>query len=197
MNTAFVANFRDSLNGSFQVLSVREVKEYANIAFEGEDQLIESLIYTAEEYFEEYTGHFLRDQVRTVRYLRRDEVSWRVPAYPVQGLNAVRKRDQDTTTDLGTDDFYALSENHPPEVHATDRGVITPPATHIELDLQVGYGAEEDVPEKIKTTLMKMVTDLYEFRVSQGEEEEEDTEAGSVPLTWQKLIAPHKVMFLT
>lgn len=188
-----VANDLDSIQTDIKVLQPAEVRDSLNIFQDQDGDLIQRYINAAQDHFERVTGRYLSLQDRTVIFPNQGKGAWRLPTVPFQGLQSATKRNQGTTSSLDTSIFYVIASEEPPVVRLTDTGSITGPLTHLEFTVRCGFNAADDVPDGIKEAIAKMVTDMYEFRISSGDQ---DMSPENIPLTWEDLLSTYNTHYL-
>ncbi|MEM9572108.1 MAG: head-tail connector protein [Pseudomonadota bacterium] len=151
-------------------LSLDTVKAFLRIGHDGEDALIADLLEAARERLEQVAGLAL--VVQTVRVCRTEWPSGlhgrgaRLPMAPVQQLDAVRVVDADGAAVEQTE-FFSLNCGR----LALRPWTVLPMlaiGAHIEIDLQVGFGAATDVPDDLREALLHLIGDMYRSRTPSG-----------------------------
>lgn len=147
-------------------LSLDAVKAFLRIGHDGEDALVEEMLQAARERLEQVAGLAL--VLQTVQLCWRE---WpadltgrgaRLPIGPVQQVEAVRLVDEAGSPDDQTSAFELIC----------DRLCLKPwtllPALptggRVEIELQVGFGAADDVPEDLREALLRLIGAMYRAR---------------------------------
>lgn len=192
--TAPVDMLRDRLvavSGSFDVVTVSDVKEYAVIDTSEDDTLIETLIGVAIQHFQNRTSRYLKQQTREVVYNRRAGC-YPVPALPVSAVTSFATSYEGTETTGDASNFF-LKDSHPVLICGTSDAVYASPRDRVLFEYTAGYATAAAVPDDIQLAIRKIVLDLYEFRPSIETE-------GDIPrelaVTWKSLIEPHRLIWV-
>lgn len=147
-------------------LSLDTVKAFLRIGHEGEDAIVADLVQAARERLERVAGLAL--VLQTVRVCWREwptDMTGRgakLPIEPVQQMEAVRFVDADGVVTDETNAFQVICDRlclrpwtplpSPPE------------GGQIEIELQVGFGTAEDVPDDLREALLRLIGAMYRSR---------------------------------
>lgn len=139
-----------------------------------EDELINSLVKTAREYIEKYTGLSLTEKVYEL-YLNEtdlDEGSIELPYSPIYEIQSVKMEDyKGTLTTLTQDsDYYVTGRDKKTIKILTTSVSSTDYITHYLITYKAGYGiaasgeleATEEFPDALKTAILQQVLMWYE-----------------------------------
>lgn len=145
-------------------LSLDTVKAFLRVGHHGQDTLLGNLVQAARERLEQVAGLAL--------VLQTVQLCWaewptemtgrgaRLPIGPVKQVDAVRLVDADGVVNDHTDAFQIIC----------DRFCLRPwtplpciPARgQIEIELQVGFGAADDVPDDLREALLHLIGAMYQ-----------------------------------
>ena len=168
-------------------VAVSDVKTHCRIVGSAEDTYIQSLIRTAEEYAESYTGRALLTSTFKL-YLDQFPSVIAVPKSPMVSLTSVKYIDTD-----GVEQTLAGSEY---KLHKLERPFIVEaygkswPSTRedmqaVTVEFTAGYGdAASDIPEGFRHALLFHVAHLFENR----EPELLGSIVSSIPNTLETLL---------
>ncbi|MCZ4271159.1 head-tail connector protein [Maritalea porphyrae] len=183
---------------ALEPISLDDAKTFLRVSDVVDDQLISTLIAAARVHVETLTRRAMITQI-----WRKVLDSWplnnqvELPLGPFQNLVAVRVFDGDgNPTLLPLTQFVGEDQTAPARI-ILPRTINGQPNLRvnaaIEIDYQVGFGTgPDDVPEDLKQSLLTLIGHWYQHR-------EAVVMAGSgaiVPLGFDQLIAPYKVMNL-
>lgn len=171
-------------------VSLADAKAYLRIAYDGEDDLVASLVAAARSRVEEEAGLAL-----IARTLRVTLDAWspsivrlrtmRLPVRPAVSLVAVRVKDAEGIGETVTDRFNVEAGRSARLIWAS--GAFPRPglpASGIEIDYVAGFGeAAEDVAEELRLAVTRLAAHAYQAR-------DADTIAGKLPEDVAGLIAP-------
>ena len=151
-------------------VTVDEVKEFARIDGEDEDDILETFIESVVKLTEAYLGRSLVN--RTIRMIMDTWTSREIelPYPPLVSISSVQTIDEsNTATTYSSDNYYTITESIPGRLlikkdselpSNTERNYGGYRITYI-----AGYGnSREDVPQQIRTAIKQWVTLLYENR---------------------------------
>lgn len=151
-------------------LSLDTVKAFLRIGHDGEDALIADLLQAARVRLEQVAGLAL--------VLQTVQICWAewpaglcgrgasLPIGPVQQLDAVRVVAADGAAVAQTE-YFSLNCGRLALRPWTVLPVLETGA-HIEIELQVGYGAAADVPDDLREALLHLIGDMYHSRIPSG-----------------------------
>lgn len=182
---------RISVDTDFDPVSINAVRDYLNVAHTEDDVLIKGLISSAVGIFEDRTSHYLKDQTRRVGF-DRYATRYRIPAMPVRSLTAVETVDDSTVTMETLSEWY-LEETAPKEIAATDSADVSSGFDVIRFEYTAGYASATNVPRDVQIVLKKMISDMYEYRTSEGEGLNRTLD--EQPMQWEDLITPLQVPY--
>lgn len=175
-----------------------EAKTFLRVSDSVDDQLISTLIAAARVHVETLTRRAMITQIwRKVLDYWPSTNEVELPLGPFQNLVAVRVFDSEgDAVTLPMAQFWGENQSSPARIMlptAISGLPILRSQAAIEIDYQVGYGAtSDDVPADLKQSLLTLIGHWYQHR-------EAVVMAGSgaiVPLGFDQLIAPYKVMNL-
>ena len=156
---------------SVEPVTLDEAKLHCRVDHDDEDNLINSLISTARQYAETFTGRAICTQ--TIQYFLDKWPSGNViylPRPPVQSVTSVKWTDSSgTETTLTVSDDYDVDTDSEPARIVLPHGKVWPtgtlaPNNPIVIEYVAGYGVANDVPDYIKAAVNLYVAGLYENR---------------------------------
>ena len=152
-------------------ISLYEMKLHSRIDHDDEDTLLDSLIKSARQYCETFTGRAFCTQ--TIQYYLNNWPSGDaiyLPLPPVQSVSSVRWTDSSgtETTLTVSDDYEVDTDSEPARVvlpynKSWPTGILAP-NNPIVVEYVAGYGNATDVPEYIKAAIKLYAGALYENR---------------------------------
>lgn len=147
-------------------VTLEELKEFARVDFDDDDNLLNGLIKTAREYVENATGRACVKQ--TLEEIRGHfpMCGMSLPRYPVQSIESVKYLNIDGDEETLQDDVdYYLDIDSNPAVLSPAR--FWPATAHRTNAVRVRYiagGEVEDVPQAFKTVICSLASHWYEQR---------------------------------
>jgi uncharacterized phiE125 gp8 family phage protein len=147
-------------------LSLDTVKAFLRIGHDGEDTLVADLVQAARERLERVAGLALVLQTVKVCW-----TEWpkgltgrgtRLPIEPVQQLGAVRLVDADDTFTDQIDAFQIICDRLC--LRPWHSLPCLPEGGQIEMELQVGFGTAEQVPDDLREALLHLIGAMYQSR---------------------------------
>lgn len=153
-------------------ISVDEVKEYARIDGEEEDNLLSSLIEACTEKFEDFLGKALLSQTIELTFDVWETDVIKLPKPPLLSITSVVTIDEDDTeTTYSSDNYYVRTDSIPGQL-IIKKGYTKPINTEryyggYKITYVAGYGTvPEQVPNFIRKALKSFVALIYEKRVT-------------------------------
>jgi len=152
-------------------VTLDEAKLHCRLDHDDEDSLMETLIATARQYGETFTGRSFCTQ--TIKYYLDKWPSGNViylPRPPVQSVTSVKWTDNEgTETTLTEGDDYEVDTDSEPARLILPYGEKWPTGTlatknPIEIEYIAGYGDASDVPEYVQAAIKLYIAGLYENR---------------------------------
>ena len=148
-------------------VTLQEVKDFIRYVGTLQDPLIDSLIGSACQYVENWTGRTLI--TTTYDYYTNqlcDEIA--LPTGNAISVSAITYEDLDDATQTLTSTLYELDNKSvintvfrvPNQVYPE---VLDKPNS-VKITFTAGYGAQDDVPDCLKTAIKMMVAQIYENR---------------------------------
>lgn len=168
-------------------LSLADAKLFLRVDHTADDTLIADLIRTARKHVETVTGKRLVTQIwRLVLDQWPDGGTMKLPLAPVSAVEAARLRAADgTETDVDRESWQLDTSTS--RLRMPERPPVLRPFAGIEIDLEVGYGAAEDVPPGSVQAIRLLVAHWYEHRASAS-----PSGMDALPLAVAALIAPER-----
>jgi uncharacterized phiE125 gp8 family phage protein len=145
-------------------VSLLEAKAHVRIDYNKEDDLINSLIRTATEFVEKYTGQSLITRQITLLVQKKDCEKITLLYPPI--LDTIV--DEETVSPIvavytgTTENVYTVTTVY--TVWGLTERVITIGGENIKVVYNAGYGAASDVPLVFKEAILKLVYDMWEHR---------------------------------
>ncbi len=160
-------------------IALAEAKAFLRLEHDAEDDLVAALIASAARQVEALTRRALVAQRwRLAVGAPCDGAAIALRPRPVREVEAVRVRLPDGTLD-------ALDEADWRFDWAGERLTLirpTPAGRMVEIDLAVGFGDPEDVPESLRLAVRRLVADAFERRSG----------GGGPPADVSELVAPYR-----
>lgn len=179
-------------------VTVSQVKEFARIDADYEDDIIETFIDAVVKNIEMYLGRALVERTYT---LIMDEWNVRdlyLPFPPLISVTSISTLDEDNTeTTYSSDYYYVITESIPGRI-VIKQGYTEPTNTQrdaggFKIVYKAGYGDSDNVPKIIKTAIMQWVTYVYENR-SMTEENDLLNKYNEPPNDVKKMIQQFRVL---
>lgn len=153
-------------------ISLADAKAFLRVEHDDDDAVIASLIAAARAHIETRTRHCLLEQTWRVFAARwPGDGRFRLRLGPAREVGAARLRERDGgERPLDLQAFVVLTAENPGVV-AFVPGTLAMPESQdsgIELDVRLGYGAAEDVPEPLRHAVRILVAHWYEIRLLQA-----------------------------
>jgi len=155
-------------------ISLEDAKDHLRLSGDAEDDYVQSLIYTAIDWAEQFTGRRLLTQ--TWKYYlddwpeARDDGSYiRLPFGQLKSVTSVVYTDSDEDDTTWDSDEYIVDIESEPGRVVLGYGYTWPsftasPSNPICITYVCGWTASASVPTNIKHAIKLMVTDLYNDR---------------------------------
>lgn len=139
-------------------VSLTEAKQHVRIDYNKEDDLINSLIRTATEFVERYTGKALIQ--REITLLANKCISEKLPLLypPIVSVTTVEIADN---VNSGAE-TYTITTDYVLKGLSSKYLVIE--SEEVKVVYQAGYGQADDVPEIFKEAIFKLIYDMWENR---------------------------------
>ncbi|MDR9419454.1 head-tail connector protein [Gracilimonas sp.] len=126
-------------------VSVAEAKAYARIDQDTEDSIVEMLIHSASDAFEDYTGKLLIQRAVTVQFLSYGDDILYLPWLPIVSITSVQKEGED--------------------VEYEQYGDVLTVNTSGKIDVEYEAGLfESNTDEAVKLGILKWIVSNYEDR---------------------------------
>jgi uncharacterized phiE125 gp8 family phage protein len=151
-------------------VSLAEAKIHLRVDHDADDALITSLIKTAREWCESYSGNKFITQTLTLK-LHRFENVMRLPYIPASTLKSFQYVDTAGTTQTVSSDVYVYdTDSKPAQIRlAYNQTWPTPRADNnvITIVYDAGYGVAAAVPDVFKAAIFLVLAAYYEGRDGQ------------------------------
>ena len=168
-------------------VAVSDVKTHSRIVGSSEDTYIQSLIRTAEEHAESYTGRALLNATYKF-YLDRFPPMIVLPKTPLVSLTSIKYIDDDGEEQTLASSRYKLHNLERPfilEAHGTNWPSTRVDMQAVTVEFVAGYGTgASDIPEGLRHALLFHVAHLFENR----EPELLGSIVSSIPNTLEALL---------
>jgi uncharacterized phiE125 gp8 family phage protein len=178
-------------------ISLAEAKAHLRVEYGDDDDAIAALIAGARIHVETQTRRALITQTwRLTRDVWPSNGRIAILPAPLRELVAARVYKSDGSTQAIDPDVFAIDSVSAPATLSFASGALPAPgrvAGGIELDVEVGYGAEPgDVPEPLRQAIRVLVAHWYENRglIAVGHE------VAVLPETASALLRPYRVLSL-
>jgi uncharacterized phiE125 gp8 family phage protein len=183
------------LNGpAAEPLTLAEAKNFLRVEHDADDDLIAALIAAARIHIEAETRRALMTQTWRLVFDHWPR-SGRIDVRPAPLRNFVAARVYDFAGVAHTVDPQAFIVDTASSTIAFAPWSLTQPGralAGIEIDVSVGFGDADDVPEPLQQAVRLLVAHWYENRrISAG-----GGEAATLPATLAALIAPYRMVSL-
>lgn len=160
-----------------EVVTLTEAKNYLRVDFSEDDDLIEALINTAQTRLEQYAGIAMTP--RTLKVVAFVDEFIELPYTPTNTISKVEYWDNNAWVEMQVGGYYVLGET-------TKKVYMTSVFDNeFRFTYTCGYAT---TPQTMKTALLKMVSDLYEYRESSVEA----TKPSANLMTAYELMKPFK-----
>jgi uncharacterized phiE125 gp8 family phage protein len=177
-----------------------EAKAHLRVDFPDDDEYITALITVAREITEQRTNRALITQ--TWDYIlddfpRGDEIKLRKPS--LQSVTSVNYTDSDGIERImPTTDYVVDTSSVPGRIFLGFSKIwpvaILQPASAVRIRFIAGYGAVDKVPKALKQAMLLLIAQWYENREPVAASSRQSIV--SVPMTYEYLIGPYKVVRL-
>ena len=173
---------------SVEPVTLSELKTFARLDGEDENDLLEEFITASRDQIEKYLNLSLiskKLEIYMDQWNTRDLV---MPYSPVISLDSIKEIQEDgTETEVDTDIYFIL-ETIPSRIAINDNESMpysdARSIAGYKIQYTAGYGtAASDVPIVIKIAIMQYATDMYENRVMNGE----------LPMKVKNILGKYKV----
>lgn len=181
---------------AIELITLSEMKEYARVLYDAEDQLLVELIKSAREWCEDFTGIAFITQQRQASYSvmpnKRELSLSRGPLQSVTQIQIFNRNAQ--ATDFDVDNIYVDTASVPGRIVLHDN-VVWPPmqraANGMVIDYVAGYGnAGSDVPAPIRLAIKQLVLHWFENRELCAD----GAAANRAPMTVEVLLQNYRVL---
>jgi len=160
-----------------EIVTLAEAKNYLRIDYNEDDTLISSLIDTARIRLEQYAGVAMTP--RTLQVVAYVDEFIELTYYPINTISKVEYWDNTNWVEMQIGNYNVLGST-------TKKIYMTSPImSEFRFTYTCGYSS---TPKSIKTALLKMVGDLYEYRESSVE----STKPSANLTTAYELMKPFK-----
>jgi uncharacterized phiE125 gp8 family phage protein len=143
---------------SATIVTLQAAKDYLRVDYSEDDTLIQSLIDTARIRLEQYASVAMT--ARTLKVVAYVDEFIELPYAPINTISLVEYWDGEDWVAMTVGDYRVLGDTYK-KVYFT-----SPLMSEFRFTYTCGYAT---TPESMKTALLKMVGDLYEYRESSVE----------------------------
>jgi uncharacterized phiE125 gp8 family phage protein len=143
---------------SATIVTLQAAKDYLRVDYNEDDTLITNLIETARIRLEQYAG--IAMSARTLKVVAYVDEFIELPYAPINTISLVEYWDGEAWVSMSVGDYNVLGDTFK-KVYMT-----SPIMSEFRFTYTCGYTT---TPESLKTALLKMVGDLYEYRESSVE----------------------------
>jgi uncharacterized phiE125 gp8 family phage protein len=143
---------------SATIVTLQAAKDYLRVDYSEDDTLITSLIETARIRLEQYASVAMT--ARTLKVVAYVDEFIELPYAPINTISLVEYWDGATWVSMALGDYRVIGDTYK-KVYFT-----SPIMSDFRFTYTCGYAT---TPESMKTALLKMVGDLYEYRESSVE----------------------------
>ena len=143
---------------SATIVTLQTAKDYLRVDYSEDDTLIQSLIDTARIRLEQYASVAMT--ARTLKVVAYVDEFIELPYAPINSISLVEYWDGEDWVAMTVGDYRVLGDTYK-KVYFT-----SPIMSDFRFTYTCGYAT---TPESMKTALLKMVGDLYEYRESSVE----------------------------
>jgi uncharacterized phiE125 gp8 family phage protein len=143
---------------SATIVTLQAAKDYLRVDYSEDDTLIQSLIETARIRLEQYASVAMT--ARTLKVVAYVDEFIELPYAPINTISLVEYWDGEDWVAMTVGDYRVLGDTYK-KVYFT-----SPLMSDFRFTYTCGYAT---TPESMKTALLKMVGDLYEYRESSVE----------------------------
>ena len=143
---------------SATIVTLQAAKDYLRVDYSEDDTLIQSLIDTARIRLEQYASVAMT--ARTLKVVAYVDEFIELPYAPINTISLVEYWDGEDWVAMTVGDYRVLGDTYK-KVYFT-----SPIMSEFRFTYTCGYAT---TPESMKTALLKMVGDLYEYRESSVE----------------------------
>jgi len=160
-----------------EVVTLAEAKNYLRVDYSEDDSLITALINTAQTRLEQYAAVAMTP--RTLKVVAYVDAFIELPYTPTNTISKVEYWDNNAWVEMQVGEYYVLGET-------TKKVYLTSIFDNeFRFTYTCGYAT---TPQTMKTALLKMVSDLYEYRESSVEA----TKPSANLMTAYELMKPFK-----
>jgi uncharacterized phiE125 gp8 family phage protein len=161
-----------------QVITLAEAKNYLKVDYNEDDDIINSLILSAQKRLEQYAG--IAFNPRTLQTIAYVDAFIELPYAPISTVLNVEVFNAGEWVELTQGgDYYLVGATY------TKVYMLTYPSSEFRFTYQCGYSC---LPESIKTANLKLLADLYDFRSS----ESPNDKLNEIQMTAYELMQPFK-----
>lgn len=143
---------------SATIVTLQAAKDYLRVDYSEDDTLIQSLIDTARIRLEQYASVAMT--ARTLKVVAYVDEFIELPYAPINNISLVEYWDGEAWVAMVVGDYRVIGDTYK-KVYFT-----SPIMSDFRFTYTCGYAT---TPESMKTALLKMVGDLYEYRESSVE----------------------------
>lgn len=141
-----------------EIVTLTEAKNYLRVDYSEDDVLIQDLIDTARIRLEQYAS--IAMSPRTLKAVAYVDEFIELPYAPINTITKVEYLNGSDWVEMTAGDYIILGD--------TTKKIVMKSISHNEFRFTYTCGYTT-TPESIKTALLKMVSDLYEYRESSVE----------------------------
>lgn len=160
------------------IVTLQEAKDYLRVDYNEDDTLIQNLIDTARIRLEQYAGVAMT--ARTLQVVAYVDYFIELPYFPINNITKVEYWNQTNWVEITSPGGYVVLGTTTKKVQ-----MVSPLCSEYRFTYTCGY---TDTPESMKTAILKMVGDLYEYRESSVEA----TKPSANLTTAYELMKPYK-----
>ena len=159
------------------IVTLQAAKDYLRVDYSEDDTLIQNLIDAARIRLEQYAGVAMSP--RTLKVVAYVDEFIELPYAPINNISMVEYWDNTNWVEIELGNYNVLGDTYK-KVYFT-----SPIMSEFRFTYTCGYAT---TPESMKTALLKMVGDLYEYRESSVE----STKPSANLTTAYELMKPYK-----
>ena len=165
-------------------VSLTEAKNYCKVSGTTDDALFATIIATARQQIESYTGRSLAEKTYYVEYDKvKNNEFFNLPCWPVKSVTSVKTIDElaaETTLTLNSE-YYLIGS---PWTQIRVAGIYSTRRPHLKIEFIAGYGATgcPVLPSALKEAMLKRILVLYEHR---GDEDYINNEGYEIATPYQ------------
>lgn len=154
-----------STHPSDEPVTLEDVKDALRISGSDHDSALENLIQQARKYVEFHTGRALVTQTRKL-YLDSWDTEISLPFPPLQSVSSIKYRDTSNVEQTLAASNYTVDSYQEPAVITQSYGgsypALYPDKNAITVTYTCGYGAADDVPERMKEAIKLYIQWIFD-----------------------------------